>query len=67
MIKELTLRKLIELAQSINIENEDILDLPLIVRVSEGSIFALRPSNFEGIHTKTVFDTKLIMDFVGVV
>lgn len=65
MNEELTLRKLIELAQTINIE-EDVLDLPLVVRVSETSIFALRPSNFEGMHTKTVFDTKLIMDFVGV-
>jgi len=68
MSKQLTLRKLIELAKSINI-NENVLDLPLLVRGSEKSLFSIRPYNFEGMHVEnskmTNLDTYLVMDFVG--
>jgi hypothetical protein len=57
---ELTLRKLLEMAQSINF-NQNILDIPLDVRVAEKSIFEVKSANCEGMH---VHNGTLVIDFL---
>ena len=61
--ESLTLRKLIDMAKSINID-ENILDIPLDVRVSEKELMGLKSANCEGMHVRKDGAIKLIIDFI---